>query len=205
MQRTMGSIPFFRIVRLSSWTTQKVSSWLDKIALRFPTNDQSNCFINHSWKQTFRIKPTHRWWKEKRHAINHVSPMMVQIQSQCHQVKSQGLKTKVSSWCIDISSIKALKHIVKVKVFSKLRQTPKSRSLGQKSGYQKKCHFMRYLYVKCQTSIPLGSKDTAQVKVFSFKCDADSRHHGNSSPDICPSQLIKKILLACQTIWIYIL
>jgi hypothetical protein len=34
--------------------------------------------------------------------------------------------------------------------------------------------FMRYLYVKYQNPIPNGSKDIAQVKVFSLKCDADA-------------------------------
>jgi hypothetical protein len=31
---------------------------------------------------------------------------------------------------------------------------------------------MRYLYVKYQHPIPNGSKDIAQVKVFSLRCDA---------------------------------
>jgi hypothetical protein len=32
--------------------------------------------------------------------------------------------------------------------------------------------FMRYLYVKYQHPIPNNSKDIAQVKVFSWRCDA---------------------------------
>jgi hypothetical protein len=34
--------------------------------------------------------------------------------------------------------------------------------------------FMRYLYVKCQNPIPFGSKDIAQVKDFSSRCDTDA-------------------------------
>jgi hypothetical protein len=34
--------------------------------------------------------------------------------------------------------------------------------------------FMRYLYVKYQHLIPNSSKDIAQVKVFSLRCDADT-------------------------------
>jgi hypothetical protein len=34
--------------------------------------------------------------------------------------------------------------------------------------------FMRYLYVKYQHHIPYTSKDIAQVKVFSLRCDADT-------------------------------
>jgi hypothetical protein len=34
--------------------------------------------------------------------------------------------------------------------------------------------FMRYLYVKYQHPIPNSSKDMAQVKVFSLRCDADA-------------------------------
>jgi hypothetical protein len=34
--------------------------------------------------------------------------------------------------------------------------------------------FMRYLYVKYQHPIPNSSKDIAQVKVFSLRCDADN-------------------------------
>jgi hypothetical protein len=34
--------------------------------------------------------------------------------------------------------------------------------------------FMRYLYVKCQNPNPLGSKDTAQVKGFSLRFEADT-------------------------------
>jgi hypothetical protein len=34
--------------------------------------------------------------------------------------------------------------------------------------------FMRYLYAKYQNPIPYGSKDIAQVKVFSWRCDADT-------------------------------
>jgi hypothetical protein len=33
---------------------------------------------------------------------------------------------------------------------------------------------MRYLYVKYQNPIPHGSKDIAQVKVFSLKCGIDA-------------------------------
>jgi hypothetical protein len=48
---------------------------------------------------------------------------------------------------------------VNVVFFSKLDQR-------QKSWYQKKGLFMRYLYVKYQNPIPYGSKDIVQVKVF---------------------------------------
>ena len=58
------------------------------------------------------------------------------------------------------------KDIAQVKVFSKLGQSSRSRSQGQKSWYQKKGLFMRYLYVKYQNPIPYGSKDIAKVKVF---------------------------------------
>jgi hypothetical protein len=34
--------------------------------------------------------------------------------------------------------------------------------------------FMRYLYVRYQHPIPNSSKDIAQVKVFSLRCDADA-------------------------------
>jgi hypothetical protein len=34
--------------------------------------------------------------------------------------------------------------------------------------------FMRYQYVKYQHPIPHGSKDIAQVKVFSLRCDTDA-------------------------------
>jgi hypothetical protein len=34
--------------------------------------------------------------------------------------------------------------------------------------------FMRYLYVKYQHPIPYNSKDIAQVKVFSLRCNADA-------------------------------
>jgi hypothetical protein len=34
--------------------------------------------------------------------------------------------------------------------------------------------FIRYLYVKYQHPIPNSSKDIAQVKVFSLRCDADT-------------------------------
>ena len=34
--------------------------------------------------------------------------------------------------------------------------------------------FMRYLYVKYQHPTPNSSKDIAQVKVFSLRCDADA-------------------------------
>jgi hypothetical protein len=34
--------------------------------------------------------------------------------------------------------------------------------------------FMRYLHVKYQHPIPNSSKDIAQVKVFSLRCDADA-------------------------------
>jgi hypothetical protein len=34
--------------------------------------------------------------------------------------------------------------------------------------------FMRYLYVKYQHPIPILSKDIAQIKVFSLRCDADA-------------------------------
>jgi hypothetical protein len=35
--------------------------------------------------------------------------------------------------------------------------------------------FMRYLNVKCQNPISFGSKDKAQIKVFSLRYDADIR------------------------------
>jgi hypothetical protein len=34
--------------------------------------------------------------------------------------------------------------------------------------------FMRYLYVKYQHPIPNSSKDIAQIKVFSLRCDNDA-------------------------------
>jgi hypothetical protein len=34
--------------------------------------------------------------------------------------------------------------------------------------------FMKYLYVKYQHPIPNSSKDMAQVKVFSLRCDTDT-------------------------------
>jgi hypothetical protein len=34
--------------------------------------------------------------------------------------------------------------------------------------------FMRYLHVKYQHPIPNSSKDIAQVKVFSLRCDANT-------------------------------
>ena len=34
--------------------------------------------------------------------------------------------------------------------------------------------FMRYLYVKYQHPLSNSSKDIAQVKVFSLRCDADT-------------------------------
>jgi hypothetical protein len=34
--------------------------------------------------------------------------------------------------------------------------------------------FMRHLYVKYQYPIPNGSKDIAQVKVLSLRCDTDA-------------------------------
>jgi hypothetical protein len=57
--------------------------------------------------------------------------------------------------------------------------------------------FMRYLYVKYQHPNPNGSKDIAQVKVFSLKCDADAntmQGHDNSSLDSRPGELKKSIL-----------
>jgi hypothetical protein len=38
--------------------------------------------------------------------------------------------------------------------------------------------FMRYLYVKYQHPIPNSSKDIAQVKVFSLRCDAAAADTG---------------------------
>jgi hypothetical protein len=46
--------------------------------------------------------------------------------------------------------------------------------MGQKSWYQKKGLFKRYLSVKYQNPIPHSSKDIAQVEVFSLRCDADT-------------------------------
>jgi hypothetical protein len=45
--------------------------------------------------------------------------------------------------------------------------------------------------VKYQHPIPNSSKDIAQVKVFSLKCDADAAAagHDNSSPDSRPGEL----------------
>jgi hypothetical protein len=50
---------------------------------------------------------------------------------------------------------------------------------------------MRYLYVKYQHPIPNSSKDIAQVKVFSLRCDADADTgvDDNSSPDSRPGEL----------------
>jgi hypothetical protein len=42
--------------------------------------------------------------------------------------------------------------------------------------------FMRYLYVKYQNPIPNSSKDMAQVKVFSLRCDADANADADSRP-----------------------
>jgi hypothetical protein len=61
-----------------------------------------------------------------------------------------------------------VKDIAQVKVFSKLGQSSRSRSQGQKSWYKIKGLFMKVLYVKYQHPIPNGSKDIAQVKVFSL-------------------------------------
>jgi hypothetical protein len=58
------------------------------------------------------------------------------------------------------------KDIAQVKDFSKLGQSSRSRSQGQKSWYQKKGLIMRYLYLKYQNPILYGLKDIAQVKVF---------------------------------------
>jgi hypothetical protein len=40
--------------------------------------------------------------------------------------------------------------------------------------YRMKGIFMRYLCVKYQHPIPNSSKDIAQVKVFSLRCDVDA-------------------------------
>jgi hypothetical protein len=58
------------------------------------------------------------------------------------------------------------KDIVQVKVLSKLRQSSRSRSQGQKSWYHTKGLFIMNLYLKYQSPNTFGLKDIAQVKVF---------------------------------------
>jgi hypothetical protein len=58
------------------------------------------------------------------------------------------------------------KDIAQVNVSSKLGQSSRSRSQGQKSGYQKKGLFMIHLYLKYQSPHTFTSKDIAQVIVF---------------------------------------
>jgi hypothetical protein len=64
------------------------------------------------------------------------------------------------------SSAYGSKDIAKVKVFSKLGQSSRSRSQGQKSWYQKKGLFIMHLYLKYQSSSAYGSKDFAKVIKF---------------------------------------
>jgi hypothetical protein len=58
------------------------------------------------------------------------------------------------------------KDAVQVEVFSKLRQSSRSPSQGQKSWYQKRGLFNIHLYLKYQSPNTFGSKDVIQVKVF---------------------------------------
>jgi hypothetical protein len=58
------------------------------------------------------------------------------------------------------------KDVAQVTVFSKLIQSSRSMSEGQKSWYQKRGLFIMYLYLKYQSPNTFHSKDTAQVKVF---------------------------------------
>jgi hypothetical protein len=66
------------------------------------------------------------------------------------------------------------KDIAQVKSFSKVGQSSRYRSLGQKFWYKMKGLFMKYLYVKYHNPIPPWFKRLAQVKVFSLRCDADT-------------------------------
>jgi hypothetical protein len=77
MQRTMGNIPFFRIVQLSSWGMQKASCWLHKITFGFSKSAQSDCLINCSWEWAFKIKLIHEWWREEWYVINCGSLTMI--------------------------------------------------------------------------------------------------------------------------------
>jgi hypothetical protein len=58
------------------------------------------------------------------------------------------------------------KDINQVNVFSKLGQSSRSRSQGQKSGYRKKGLFIMHLNLKYQSPKTYGSKDITQAKVF---------------------------------------
>jgi hypothetical protein len=51
------------------------------------------------------------------------------------------------------------RDIVQVKVFSKLGQSSRSKSQGQKSWYHTKGHFIMHLYLKYQSPNTFGSKD----------------------------------------------
>jgi hypothetical protein len=58
------------------------------------------------------------------------------------------------------------KDIFQVKVFSKLGQSSRSRSQGQKYWYQKKGLLIMHLYLKYQGFSAYGSKVIVQVIVF---------------------------------------
>jgi hypothetical protein len=60
-------------------------------------------------------------------------------------------------------------NTVQIKSFSKLGQSSRSTSLGQKSWYQKKDLFIMHLYLKYQSLNTVGSKDIVQVKVVQVK------------------------------------
>jgi hypothetical protein len=75
------------------------------------------------------------------------------------------------------SSAYGSKDIVQVKVFSKLGQSSRSRSQGQKSWYQKKGLFIMHLYLKYQSSCSYGSKDIVQVKVFKNSVKVQNKGH----------------------------
>jgi hypothetical protein len=111
----------------------------------------------------------------------HVHVSHVRVFQNYVKVKDQGLKVKSldtrkgalynASICVKYQSPNAIgsKDITKVKFFSTLGQSSRSRSQGENFWYTMKGLFMKYLCVKYQMPVPHGSKDIARVKFFSLE------------------------------------